>query len=85
MSKKSHSSERIRLRIRRSIRRKIKGTPERPRLSVYRSNSNIFAQLIDDVNGVNVTFRYQRATNSQVGATSAVIQIDSSGYQNRNC
>lgn len=37
-----------------SIRNKISGTPERPRLSVYRSNSNIFAQLIDDVNGVTV-------------------------------
>lgn len=34
-----------------SIRNKISGTPEKPRLSVFRSNSNIFAQLIDDVNG----------------------------------
>ena len=32
-----------------SIRNKISGTPERPRLSVFRSNTNIFAQLIDDV------------------------------------
>ncbi|MDR0303725.1 MAG: 50S ribosomal protein L18 [Chitinispirillales bacterium] len=30
------------------IRKKIFGTAERPRLSVYRSNSNIFAQIIDD-------------------------------------
>lgn len=37
-----------------SIRNKISGTPEKPRLSVYRSNSNIFAQLIDDVNGVTL-------------------------------
>lgn len=37
-----------------SIRNKISGTPEIPRLSVYRSNSNIFAQLIDDVNGVTI-------------------------------
>lgn len=37
-----------------SIRNKISGTPERPRLSVYRSNSNIFVQLIDDVNGVTL-------------------------------
>ncbi|WP_022819641.1 50S ribosomal protein L18 [Fusobacterium russii] len=37
-----------------SIRNKISGTPERPRLSVYRSNTNIFAQLIDDVNGVTL-------------------------------
>lgn len=37
-----------------SIRNKISGTPERPRLSVYRSNSNIFVQLIDDVNSVTL-------------------------------
>ncbi len=37
-----------------SIRNKISGTPERPRLSVYRSNTNIFVQLIDDVNGVTL-------------------------------
>lgn len=31
------------------VRGKISGTPERPRLAVYRSNSNIYAQIIDDV------------------------------------
>ncbi len=33
------------------IRKNIKGTATKPRLSVYRSNSNIYAQLIDDVAG----------------------------------
>jgi large subunit ribosomal protein L18 len=33
------------------VRRKISGTPECPRLCVYRSNSNIYAQIIDDVEG----------------------------------
>lgn len=33
------------------IRRKITGTAERPRLSVYRSNAHIYAQLIDDLTG----------------------------------
>jgi large subunit ribosomal protein L18 len=33
----------------RRVRRKIQGTPERPRLSVYRSNKHIYAQIIDDV------------------------------------
>jgi large subunit ribosomal protein L18 len=33
------------------VRKKISGTPERPRLCVYRSNSNIYAQIIDDVAG----------------------------------
>ena len=40
-----------RLRIKRSVRSKISGTPERPRLSVYRSNGHIYAQLIDDTAG----------------------------------
>ena len=33
------------------VRNKISGTPERPRLCVYRSNNNLFVQVIDDVNG----------------------------------
>ena len=33
------------------VRAKISGTPERPRLNVFRSNTNIYAQIIDDVNG----------------------------------
>ena len=36
------------------VRAKISGTPQRPRLSVYKSNANIYAQLIDDVNGVTL-------------------------------
>ncbi|PAU92686.1 50S ribosomal protein L18 [Aliifodinibius salipaludis] len=35
-------------RIRRRIRSTIKGTAERPRLSVYKSNKNVYAQLVDD-------------------------------------
>jgi large subunit ribosomal protein L18 len=38
-----------RLRIKKSVRTKISGTQECPRLSVYRSLNNIYAQLIDDV------------------------------------
>ena len=33
------------------VRKKISGTPERPRLCVYRSNSHIYAQIIDDTVG----------------------------------
>ena len=44
----------VRTRKHLSIRNKISGTADRPRLSVYRSNNNIFAQLIDDVNGVTL-------------------------------
>jgi large subunit ribosomal protein L18 len=40
-----------RLRRRRRVRARITGTAERPRLSVYRSNRGVFAQLIDDRSG----------------------------------
>lgn len=40
--------------IRKRIRRIVTGTPERPRLSVFRSNKQIYAQLIDDVNGKTI-------------------------------
>ena len=36
------------------VRAKISGTPERPRLNVVRSEANIYAQIIDDVNGVTL-------------------------------
>jgi large subunit ribosomal protein L18 len=44
----SLTKEQRRLRIRRRIRKIVSGTAERPRLSVYRSNKQIYAQLIDD-------------------------------------
>jgi large subunit ribosomal protein L18 len=40
-----------RLKRRRRVRAKITGTPERPRISVFRSNRGLSAQLIDDVTG----------------------------------
>ena len=40
-----------RLKRRRRVRARVKGTAERPRLSVYRSNKGVFAQLIDDTKG----------------------------------
>jgi large subunit ribosomal protein L18 len=43
-----------RLRRRRRIRAKVRGSAERPRLSVYRSNRGIFAQLVDDDSGRTV-------------------------------
>ena len=42
------------LRRRRHVRRKITGTTERPRLSVFRSSKHIYAQLIDDLQGVTL-------------------------------
>lgn len=44
------------------VRSKIHGTPERPRLCVFRSNKNIYAQIIDDVAGTTLV-----AASSQEG------------------
>ena len=44
----------LRLKRHKRIRRNLSGTAERPRLNVFRSNKNIYAQLIDDVEGVTL-------------------------------
>jgi len=54
--------------IRVRIRRTVKGTAERPRLSVFRSNKQIYAQLIDDINGVTL-----------VAASSASKDVNAAG------
>jgi large subunit ribosomal protein L18 len=48
------TKEDIRARIHRRIRKKISGTPERPRLAVFRSQAHIYAQVIDDGTGKTV-------------------------------
>src|SRR5215831_18948044 len=48
------AKKRRQLRRRRHVRRGITGTPERPRLSVFRSSKHIYAQLIDDLSGVTL-------------------------------
>jgi len=48
------SKQERRLRIRRRIRKKISGTENRPRLSVFRSNKQFYAQVINDVTGKTV-------------------------------
>ncbi len=44
----------VRNRIHRRIRRKLRGTAERPRLAVHFSNANVYAQLIDDDSGTTL-------------------------------
>jgi large subunit ribosomal protein L18 len=43
-----------RSRRRRRIRKKISGSDQRPRLSVFRSNRHIYGQIVDDLNGVTI-------------------------------
>jgi large subunit ribosomal protein L18 len=57
------------LRRRHHVRKKVSGTAERPRLSVFRSNRQIYAQLIDDTAGVTLVAASSmaKAMRDQVG------------------
>lgn len=46
-----HTSKRVKARLKNKarVRKKVSGTAERPRLTVYRSNTHIYAQIVDDV------------------------------------
>ena len=64
----------------RRVRGKISGTPERPRLCVTRSNSNIYAQVIDDVShtticGVSSLGREFKATGKKGGTVEGAAEI----------
>ena len=52
MAKESRNDKRLKRHQR--VRKDLYGTPEKPRLCVYRSNKNISAQIIDDVNGTTL-------------------------------
>ena len=51
---KKPDTNKARLKRHRRVRGKIQGTNERPRLNVFRSTNNIYAQLIDDIKGVTL-------------------------------
>lgn len=55
-----------RLRIKKSIRRKINGTDSRPRLSVFKSNTGIYAQLVDDLKGHTIA----QASSKELGSVN---------------
>ncbi|MCL1854796.1 MAG: 50S ribosomal protein L18 [Clostridia bacterium] len=54
------------------VRKKISGTPEKPRLCVYRSLNNIYAQVIDDVKGVTLA----AASTQEKGVLTQVKDIN---------
>lgn len=76
MSKTAQSVLR-RKRIHRGIRNQITGTAQRPRLSVFRSNKEIYAQLIDDTNGQTLVSANSRQKDlaGQKGSKSEVAAI----------
>jgi large subunit ribosomal protein L18 len=59
-----------RIRIKAHIRHKISGTAQKPRLTVFRSNAQIYAQVIDDVQGVTI------ASASSLGLKEKVSKVE---------
>jgi large subunit ribosomal protein L18 len=59
-----------RARIKKGIRRKIKGTTDTPRVSVFRSNKAIYGQIIDDLKGITLV----AASSKEIGASSLTIE-----------
>lgn len=59
-----------RIRIKAHIRHKVSGTAARPRMTVYRSNAQIYVQLVDDVNGVTL------ASASSLGLKDKVTKVE---------
>lgn len=53
------------------VRRKVSGTPDRPRLAVYRSNRHIYAQLIDDVSARTIAAASDRELGASGGKRDA--------------
>jgi large subunit ribosomal protein L18 len=67
----STKKELRRNRIKLGIRNKISGTSENPRLAVFRSNKQIYVQVIDDVNGVTLAAASSLKSKSQSGIDQA--------------
>ncbi|MGA3209772.1 MAG: 50S ribosomal protein L18 [Terriglobales bacterium] len=65
ISRTSKNSSRQKVHVR--IRRKVKGTPERPRMSVYRSLNQLYVQVIDDMRGVTLASASSRAKTGKSG------------------
>jgi large subunit ribosomal protein L18 len=66
----------IRWRIHKRIRRKVRGTPERPRLAIFRSLSHIYAQLVDDTQGKTLVAAAssEKALHGAIAAAPAPVE-----------
>ncbi len=64
-----------RQRLKRGIRKKVNGTAERPRLSIYRSNTSIYVQLVDDDKSVTLA----SATSKEVSDKTKNTNVETAG------
>ena len=69
------SKAKKRAKIKTRVRGKVSGTPEKPRLSVFRSNKQIYAQIIDDVQGKTLT----EASSLKMSEAQSVAKIEQAG------
>jgi large subunit ribosomal protein L18 len=76
--KKIIDKTRKRLKRKASIRKKIRGTPERPRLTVYKSNSFTYVQVIDDAAGATLAAA-SNLEKDQRGMGNKVAQLEKLG------
>ncbi len=83
MGSKTNPSVAARLKRKRRIRTKVHGTPDRPRLTVYKSLKHIYAQIIDDTTGMTVAaastlspeFKALEDVKGKVGAAEKVGEL----------
>ncbi|NLI33170.1 MAG: 50S ribosomal protein L18 [Deltaproteobacteria bacterium] len=83
MAVHTNPREVARLKRKKRIRRKLHGTMERPRLTVFRSDKHIYAQIIDDVRGVTLVststlsseYREQEGPKGKVGSAKLVGEL----------
>ena len=78
MASTRHKHE-LRERRHRRVRKKVEGTPERPRLAVFRSNKHITAQVIDDLNGRTIAAASTVEKDLRGGATGNKTAAESVG------
>lgn len=70
-----------RLRIKRRIRRRIHGTQERPRMSVFRSNKQIYVQFVNDDDGRTIASASSKA--AAIVSLGAICKIEQAGHVGR--
>ncbi len=80
MANKTNPRETARLKRKSRIRKKLEGNQERPRLTVFRSDKHIYAQIVDDIKGVTLIaastlspgYKEAEAPKGKVGAAKRV-------------
>lgn len=67
------TKQQSRRRIHFRIRKKVNGTPERPRLNVFRSNTSIYCQIVDDIKGHTIVAASSQELTSGTKTEQAVV------------